>query len=242
MSEFWRDSLFLFRREWRKDRRLLLWSLFFMVYTGGCISLLVYSRQESDAVKSMNVLLDFLLLMMAPMTGFCFSRGHLHYFRDDSYTQKLYYLKTLPIRPNVIISARVVQLLVYILINSVLMYGTLYIATGGLDSSLRFADYIAFVLTWTGYSFAASAYYLYFEFLRSGKVYMWMSFVLMGLCALAAVVILLLDGGLVNYTIDMSGRYGLLSPLMWASLLIGAAILYLSGRHIAQKIETRDLV
>ncbi|WP_138495039.1 hypothetical protein [Paenibacillus pinistramenti] len=242
MGGVWRDSVFLLKKEMHTDWKYWFWNLFFMAYTAGCISLLVYSMNDSEAERSMGAVLDFMFLVMTPLSGIWFCRSSLRYLKEDSYTQKLFYFKILPIPLGSVVLSRIIQGLCALLINGVILYTLIYIFTDGLNGAVGLAVYLPFILTWAGYGLIINAYYIYFEFLSSGKVYLWMSFVHMGGCAVITAVVALYHGNVLLYTIEASERFGFLSPLMWGSLLLGGLVLVLTGRLVTRKIAARDMV
>lgn len=235
----WKDSMVLLGKEWQSDRRYLIWNVVFTVYLGGWIGLMLSGDGSS---RSMLGLMDFIFLTVAPITGFFFSKRSFRYLKDDSYTQMLLYYRILPIPLKSVIVSRMLQALAVLVVNGALFYVTLYFSSGGLKHSVHGADYIAFALTWAGVGLIMTGPYIFFEFLGSGIAYLWACFGHMAIAVIAAVIIALFKGNLFSFTVEISGQYGLLSPLMWGCLIAGAAVLALFGRIVMRKLEVRDLV
>ncbi|WP_223067079.1 hypothetical protein [Paenibacillus caui] len=238
----WKDSMILMKKEWDTERFTLLWNFVFMIYTAGGISLLLFGSRSDEAADILSPAVDFMFLIFAPITGSYFSRRSFRYLKDDSYTQMLLYYRILPIPLQSIVFSRFLQAVAALIFNGLVYYATIYFLSGGLNDRIHGFDYAAFALTWTGYGLVTTGLYIYFEFLRSGRTYMWMSFAHMGIAVLAAIAIMMMKGSLLGYTLQVSRHFGLLSPLMWGSLVLGAISLALFYRVILRKLEVRDLV
>ncbi len=240
--EGWKDAWVIFKKDVCSDRFYLIWNVLFMLYFGGMFSTMLYSVVHSD--DAFHSLADCLMLVLIPMIGFYFSRRSFSYLREDSYTQMLWYYHTLPIPVRTIIKSRYLQLIAALLFNGTFFFGVIFVIfwLGGLDINLGPFQYIAFALTWIGYALLINGLYIYMELLNKGKTYFWLSCVLMLSVVVISVVITLLHGNLLKYTMDVSARYALLSPLMWGTLLVGALGAYGMGLQTMRKLNKRDLV
>ncbi|MCM3042616.1 hypothetical protein M3201_23450 [Paenibacillus motobuensis] len=240
--EGWKDAWIIFKKDVCSDRFYLIWNVLFMLYFGGMFSAMLYSVVKFD--DAFRPLADCLMLVFIPMIGFYFSRRSFSYLKEDSYTQMLWYYHTLPIPVRTIMKSRYIQLVVAILFNGILFFGAIVFIfwLGGLETSLSPVQYISFALTWIGYALFINGLYIHMEFLNRGRIYFWLSCVLMLSMVVVSVVITLFHGNLLKYTIDISARYALLSPLMWGSLLIGALGAYWMGIQTIRKLNKRDLI
>lgn len=140
--------------------------------------------------------------------------------------------------------SRHLQLITSTIFNGFIFFGTIFLIhwIWKLDMNMGIVQFIAFAVTWLGYTLCINGLYIYMELLKKGKVYFWLSMILMLGTVVVSVAISIFNGSLVRYTIDLSVRYSLLSPLMWGSLLIGFVMLYLMGILTVRKLNDRDLI
>ncbi|AWB43271.1 hypothetical protein DCC85_02855 [Paenibacillus sp. CAA11] len=237
----WKSSLALVKRDLGSEGLYLIWNVIFMVYTGACISLWLFTN-DPEAHFIQNSVIDFLMLIFTPMICFQYSRRSFRYLKDDSYTQMLLYYRSLPIPLKVIMQSRALKSLLSLAMNGTLFFATMYLASYRLRGDLNIWEFVAFALTWSGYGLLATGPYIYYEFLKSGRTYLKLSFLYMGLLLVAAVLISLTGFNIFRAVLEMSQRFGLLSPLMWGSLLVGAAGLWFTCKVTVRKLGARDLV
>ncbi|MHA0857114.1 hypothetical protein ACH8E3_09555 [Paenibacillus sp. CMAA1364] len=223
----------------RSDKYLIIYSILFMGYIGLILGTLVVEMY--DPKDTFNPSVDILFLTLIPMLGFYFSRHAFKYLTEDSYTQMLIYLRTLPISPQVIMCYRYIQMLIAFAINGVIVFSIIY-GFGRLGTGVSIGDYICFTLTWIGYALAVTGIYIHLEFTCSGKKYFWMSMVIMGASVIVGMTIQLFDGNLLLYTLRMSQEWGTRSPVMWGALLVGVISLALMRKLTIRRLQERDLL
>lgn len=236
----WKDAWFIFKKDLRNDRLYLIWNVIFMLYVALMLGSLVGAREETDYI--MNPMSDFLMLMMVPFTGFFFTRRSFNYIKEDSYTQMLRYYRVLPIPLKTVIRSRLIQLGAAMLLNGILFYGSLYLVTYLMNGSgMGLGPYLGFCFTWMGYGLLINGLFIYFELLMKGKVYLWLTFLIMLVLGVVAFVTNWQGGNLFSFTLDNSRRYVLLSPLMWGSLIGGGLGLALLCSVTLRRLTKRDL-
>lgn len=210
-----------------------------MVYTGVMLSIMIMGKEVSTGI--FDPLLDFILLLLIPMTGFYFSRRSFHYIKDDSYTKMLWYYRTLPIPIESVMKARVIQLLVAVAGNSVILFTTLYISSSLMRSNLSIGEMIVFAITCNGFAILCNTVYIYFELLASGRKYLLITSIIMIITALSSVVSNLYNFSIFTSTISVSREYGLLSPYMWGALILGLLLLNVTTKVVGHRLSMRDL-
>ncbi|MGP0587038.1 hypothetical protein [Paenibacillus timonensis] len=236
----WKDAWFIFAKDLRNDRLFLIWNVIFMLYVALMLGALVGAREETDYI--MNPMSDFLMLMMVPFTGFFFTRRSFNYIKEDSYTQMLRYYRVLPIPLKTVIRSRLIQLGAAMLLNGILFYGSFYLVTYLMDDNwMGLGAFLGFSLTWMGYGLLVNGLFIYSELLMKGKVYLWLTFLLMLVLGVVAIVTNWLGGNLFSFTLENSRRYVLLSPLMWGSLVGGGLGLALLCSVTLRRLTKRDL-
>lgn len=219
---------------------MVIVSLIFMGYIGVMISTLIGSQYQHQ--NELIPIADIILLTLMPTLGFYFSKKSFKYLTEDSYTQMLIYLRTLPISPKVIMCYRYIQMLIAFMINSVIVFSIIYGVSYQLRSEISIGNYICFALTWIGYALGITGVYIHFEFTSSGRKYFWLSMMSMGITIIVGITIWLLDGNLLLYTVRMSQEWGILSPVMWGALVGGMISLVLMGKVTFRRLQHRDLL
>jgi hypothetical protein len=102
-------------------------------------------------------------------------------------------------------------------------------------------QYLAFALSCTGYGLLITGLYIYGEFLFSGKKYLLLSFMFLPIAVVISVLIRLSGNYGFWYVIHYSKLWGLLSPIMWISVIAGLAALWVFSRLTLKKLALRDL-
>ncbi|WP_179281417.1 hypothetical protein [Paenibacillus sp. XY044] len=234
-----KDAWMMVRKDLRGEKKYLLWSFIFAAYMGGTTGIMMLGREEA---RTLGPVADFILLMLIPMLGFYFSRRSFKYLTEDSYTQMLAFFRVLPISNRVVLAYRVMQSALAFVVNGIIFFIILHFVPGTLLEQMRVGHYLAFALTWIGYGFMMTGPYIYFEFSNHGKAYLLSTLIFLAGSVVAAAAIFAAGGNLLMYTVEVSERWGLLSPVMWGMLLAGAISLVLCSIGTLRRLESRDLV
>lgn len=225
------------RSQMSKDRLQWLWSALFMIYTGGMSGVMFLGQQQTDII---NPVVDSFFLIMLPFQGFMFCRRSFRYIQEDSYTQMLAYYRRIPIPEQVVMWSRLQQSLMAFTYNGIFFYGSLYVVNLHAEG-FRWDQYLAFSLTCTGYGLLVTGFYIYGEFLNSGKKYLLLSMLFIPFAIVISILIRISGSYGLRIVMDGSKSWGLLSPIMWISLVAGVAGLWLSSRFTLKKLVHRDL-
>lgn len=233
----WKQAWWLTRSQMSKDRLQWLWSALFMIYTGGMSGVMFLGQQQTDII---NPVVDSFFLIMLPFQGFMFCRRSFRYIQEDSYTQMLAYYRRIPIPEQVVMWSRLQQSLMAFTYNGIFFYGSLYVVNLHAEG-FRWDQYLAFSLTCTGYGLLVTGFYIYGEFLNSGKKYLLLSTLFIPFAIGISILIRMSGSYGLRIVMDGSKSWGLLSPIMWISLVAGVAGLWLSSRFTLKKLVHRDL-
>lgn len=166
----------------------------------------------------------------------------MKYLADDTYTRMLAYMRTLPVPAEVILCKRKLNMLFAFILNSTLYFGLIYVLSPNIRSELPVAAYLAFVFTWIGFGLVIAGLFIFIELLFSGKAYFIFMTIFMFLALGAAGLVKLAGGNLLLASVAVSKEWGLLSPLMWVSLLLGIVSVQLFSRWTIHRLKSRDLV
>ncbi|MFD1774012.1 hypothetical protein [Paenibacillus rhizophilus] len=239
----WKDSWFMLRGDLRGDKIRLMFTALFtivaMTYLGGLMGLLI---NDSAETHQRSVLPDYLLLAMIPSLGYAYSRRAIKSWSEDSYTKMLAYLRSLPIPLNAVLCKRKLQSVMCFALNGVLFFGLVYALAGHLRASISPLGYVVFSFTWIGYGLAVTGLFIFIEFLYSGKAYFWLLLLIMLVSFGVAMLVEFTGGNLLFYSLACSKEWGLLSPLMWGTLLAGTVSVQLFSRWTIHRLKSRDLV
>lgn len=234
-----KDAWMMVRKDLHSEKRYLLWSIIFAAYMGGTTGVMMLGSEEA---RSLGPVADFILLMLVPMLGFYFSRRSFKYLTEDSYTRMLAFFRVLPISNGVVLVYRVIQSVLAFAVNGIIFFVIMYCVQGTLLDHMRFDHYLAFALTWVGYGLMMTGPYIYFEFSNHGKAYLLSTLIFLVGSVVAAAAVFAAGGNLLVYTMEVSKRWSLLSPVMWGILLAGVISLVLCSIGTLRRLESRDLV
>lgn len=238
-----KHAWFMVRADLRGDKlhllKVLVFSILFMGYLGTMTATFTEDALGTGAGRGLS---DFLMISFIPFLGFALSRRTLKYLSEDSYTRMLAYMRSLPVPAAVILSKRKLSAVLAFCLNGVLFFGLIYAISANIRTELTGISYLVFAITWIGFGLMMTGIYIFVEFLVSGKAYFWITALLMLLSLGVALLIYWADGNLLLYSISCSKEWGLLSPLMWGTLLLGTASLQLFTKWTIHRLKSRDLV
>lgn len=235
------QAMKIISKDLRNDKLQIVWTIIFMLYMATVLSFFVNSMfQEPEFV---NPFADFLMLVFIPMLGFIFSRRSFKYLTEDSYTQMLFYYRSIPVPTEAVIMSRALMGIGAFIVNGTIFFGVTYAIASDLRANMSLASYVAFGLTWIGIGILINGSYVYFECMKNGKSYFWTNFLFTLVFAISILGLFFIGFrfSLFNYLIDVSGKWKLLSPYMWGSLIIGILGYALMCRLTYKRIRLRDL-
>jgi hypothetical protein len=238
-----RDSWFIICSDFRGDKLKVLGTfvttIIFMGYLAVMMSLVT---NDVLANQDRTMLADFLLLSLMPLIGVSFSRRSMKYWSEDSYTRMLAYLRALPIPVTVVLTRRKFQAIGSFTVNGVLFFGIVYILGENYRKGMTLPAFIAFAMTWIGVGLIVSGLYIFIEYLFSGKVYLGLTVLIVVASWAISFLVMLGGGNLFLYSISLSKEWGLLSPIMWGTLLLGTISVQLFSKWTIHRLKSRDLV
>ena len=238
-----RDSWFIIRSDFRGDKLKVLGTfvttIIFMGYLAGMTSLVT---NDVLADQDRTMIADFLFLSFIPLLGFSFSRRSMKYWSEDSYTRMLAYLRSLPIPITVVLTRRKFQAIGSFALNGTLFFGIVYLLGENFRKELALPSFIAFAITWIGVGLIVSGLYIFIEYLFSGKAYLGLTVLIVVVSWGISFLVLLGGGNLFLYSISISKEWGLLSPIMWGSLLLGTISVQLFSKWTIHRLKSRNLI
>ncbi|UQZ34666.1 hypothetical protein C2I18_14715 [Paenibacillus sp. PK3_47] len=239
-----KHALVIARSELRGDRLNLVWILLWaIIFMGGYMGMMTGSMLNTVLEDGeVRLAADVMLLTFVPMLGLTFSKRTMKYLSEDTYTRILAYMRSLPVPIEVVMCKRKLQAAGSFILNGIMFFGLVYAVSSNMRQEMPFTDYLAFTLTWVGYGLTVTGLFIFFELLFSGKLYCIYIFSIMALVIGLAVLITFNGGNLFLYSISVSQEFGLLSPLMWSTLLLGTLSVQLFSKWTIHRLKSRDLV
>lgn len=238
-----KNAWVIVRSDFKGDRLKLLWALLFAVVFMGYMAALAGMVLDDAMDRGEGRLLsDVLLVTIISMLGITFSRRNMKYLADDTYTRMLAYMRSLPVPAEVILCKRKLNTLFAFILNSTLYFGLIYTIGANIRSELPVTAYLAFALTWIGCGLVIAGIYIFIEFSFSGKAYFLIMIIVIFLAIGIAGLVYLAGDNMLLASVSVSKEWGLRSPLMWGSLLLGIVSVQLFSRWTIHRLKSRDLV
>ncbi|MEK3875004.1 hypothetical protein [Paenibacillus sp. FSL M7-0420] len=231
------------RSEFRGDRWKLLWALLFAIVFMGYFSAITGMVIDDTLTgHDKQLLSDFLMVTTMLMLVITFSRRTMKYISEDSYTRMLAYMRALPVPLAAVLCKRKLDTLFAVAMNSTIYFSLLYALNPGIRAELPLTSYLAFAFTWIGYSLIIAGMYIIIEFSVSGVIYFWSISVILLLALGVSGMVYLTGGSILLATVAVSKEWGLFSPLMWGTLVLGVLSIQLFSRWTLHRLKSRDLV
>lgn len=240
MQQVLHNAMKIVKKDFASDKLQMIWTILFMLYMGFATSVVI-NVQFEHLDEYNNPFVDFIMVLFAPFVGFLFNRKSFKYLNEDSYTRMLYFYRSIPVPASAIFVSRIINSLIAFAINSIVFYGIIYAIGNHLRGVMDIPHYIAFMLTWVGVGFLLTGPYIYWEHMCSGKVYLRNTVLLNLLIAGVVAVLSLLGYSIFEFVANASMKWGLLSPVMWGSLIAGLASMMLMSKLTYIRQQTRDL-
>ncbi|MFD0712772.1 ABC-2 transporter permease [Paenibacillus sp. GCM10027626] len=183
---------------------------------------------------------DFVFLTVIPSLGFTMNFAALRYWKNDTYSNKLAYWRTLPISLNSIVFARMALLVVILILMSLFYFSLEYVLLKQMQDMMGFSQYLNFVLFWVGYALLMGSTYMYWELSSNGKTYFmicWAYFLVYGALLL---ILGLLDIKPLNLSLKWAIEYNWTGSLVMAAA--GLLSLFTMGHLLRKRLEVRSIL
>lgn len=240
MQQVLHNAMKIVKKDFASDKLQFIWTILFMLYMGFAASVAI-NEQFEHLKEYTSLFVDFIMVIFAPFMGMLFTRKSFKYLSEDSYTRMLYFYRSIPVPSSAIFVSRFINSLIAFGVNSLVYYGFIYAIGNHLRGTMAIPEYIAFALTWVGIGFLLTGPNIYWEHMCSGKIYLRNNFLMMGATVVPIITLSLLGYSIFRFTANASMKWGLLSPVMWGSLIIGLGTMVLMSRLTYLRQQTRDL-
>lgn len=180
---------------------------------------------------------DILMLTCMSAMGFMMTKEYRTYWSHDTFSKRVLFLRTMPIRVEELVLGRFQTLLVSLLSISIIFFGALYFIAGFRDR-LDLLQYVEWIILWLCFGIIMGGFYVYAELGGSGKRYMLVCSVGGIGTILLAVVAGMTGLGIVIKSVELVERFGILVPLL--SLLLTVPITMGWIRMTERRVRSRE--
>lgn len=165
------------------------------------------------------------------------SREYLRIFSEDAFSERLVFVRGLPISAATMVLGRMMSLSFSFPFNTPAFFIPVYLISNLKNLGWNF---LWFVAVWFGFSLLGIGISLLAEFTISGRAYVWMTFI--GVFLLIFVLIVLeftVELRAVSRIAGLVESYGPLPAVV--SILFGAVMLWIMAKMTIRRVERRDL-
>ena len=217
----------------------LLFGLFALIYLGQLFDgeASIRTAENSSLIVSSNV---FFLAIISGLAVNSFSKEYLYSWGRNNFSDRLTFLRSLPISNRTMVTNRLLTLLVALSINTVLFFLPPYLLSESLSAGLGPIQYLWFILIWASYALIGAGFYVYMEFNASGRAYnITMLLLLAPIIFVGGTAALVFDVSFLSSVAELALSYG---PLLAIPIfLLGFIWLLVCCRTTVRHIEKRNL-
>ncbi|QJD86824.1 hypothetical protein [Cohnella herbarum] len=227
---------------WRRERFGMVFTLLFSVYLGFIISTTVDALLDSseEVPKWLNVMADWIYLMMFPTFGMVMNKAAWGMWRDDFYSKRLAHWRSMPIPAASIVKARMLQSAIMLPVIGTVFMVLQYAVAPHLRESVSPLQWIENGIVWACYGLVLIAVYVWLELGFSGKWYCIYYFGIMFLMAVVSIVLTWQGIYLFQEVLGIILRgYG--GVLIAGMAIAAGAALWLSHRMTINRIRARSM-
>lgn len=241
----WRSARWLAKKELRRTwLSYILTALVALLFGLFAIQFLNDLQTVTSPDRAASAAVDiFFVFGLSALATNAFSRDYL-YSLGDSFSKRLYFLRSLPISIGALVASRPLTMLLALALNSLVFFAAIRGISGSsgvqIVQRLGTGEYLTFAGIWLGYVLVCAGAWLYGEFGLHGRTFNWIT---IGIMAFVFVLLVLaetlLDVRIVLTTIQLAEAYG---PLLGLPVLFfGVLALTLSGWATGWRLKRRDL-
>ncbi|WP_169087965.1 hypothetical protein [Paenibacillus sp. PL91] len=237
--ELWKGAWYLAKHELARDRWKSLFSILFIGYLLLFTVPLLNDVIDGDKERALYWAADFIYLTLMPCMGFILNQTMMRYWKDNSYTKKLAYWRTLPISSKQIALGRIMQLAIVLFATQFLFFIAQFILVRNMGADISTLHFALYGLFWFGYSLTMAIAYVYWEVGHSGKIYF--------LFNMAYIFVLLVFS--LGLTVLMHGNIVVVSLqaitnghwwIALATIAISVAAIFIGVNRIENRLEKRS--
>lgn len=236
----WQGARHIAQHELKRGWGGMLLTMLFVIYLTVILSPLIDNVLSDPEADFPIWMIDFMYFTLMPNFGYLMNRTIFSYWRDDSFTKKLAYWRSLPIPFSHMTAGRLLMMLCMTLISWILFFGVQYAMIHDLREQVSLLLYFYGSLFWLGYSIIMGTVFIYWEQGFGGKVFFimcWVSFLLYGLITYA---VHSFTPSLVAAMLE-SSKEGF-GPLPLLAILLAVIVLWVGQITITRKIARRSLL
>lgn len=237
----WRGAWYLAKHEIRRN----FWgNALVLIIIGYLLMFLV--PMTSETVKdgfsgNMNWTLDFLMIALLPCLGLISGQMMTAYWKQDLFTKKIIYWRTMPISLRQIALGKLIQMAMMLLATHTVFFILYFAGLRMLEVDIPITGSILNALFWFSYSLVCSTLYIYLEVSYSGKMYTVFCFITTFVFLAATLLYSNLYGASLVIIIlesSMNGNWW----LAFIGIAIGAAAFFIGLSAMEKRLRSRAFV
>ncbi|KHF38534.1 hypothetical protein [Halalkalibacter okhensis] len=243
------QALWLVKKDMRYTWKGFIFTVVAVVFFGLFTAIFLEQAARAlfgDGVMYYNeIVLDIFFVAIVPSLAAIFMSGPYLSFqtiKDDPFTKRMAFLRTLPIPVTVIALSKTLMMLITLLIMSTIFYGAMAFALP--DSFFTYVtlpEFFVFILLWFGYSLALGGMNPYIEYGTSGKVLHLLPFVWIALMfGLFFSFRHIVGHSIVEWSLLLVKDFGWFSAIV--SIIIGVMGCFLWHKLLMRRLKKRDYV
>lgn len=241
--KLWSRAWKLTKGELIRQRYGAVFSLFYNVYMSGMIGA-IYNDMDKSPKSSTDwriegILLNLLMIIVVANMGFVFSKDYFSYFKNDTFTRKLRFWRSLPIDVMEIAVGRIQQMLIVCCVMAVPVFLPAYLISAPLREHLQPLNYVGFSLMWMMFGLFFGGLFLYCEYGTAGRKYFKVSVITVLAITAIAGILGGSDTNLVVETVRLIRSWSWL-PLLPVGACCGCFLIFIKN-SVARKLAHRDL-
>jgi hypothetical protein len=167
----WKGAWYLTKHELAKDRWKSLFTILFVGYLLLFTVPLLNDVVNGDRDTMLYWAADFVYLTILPCMGFVLNQTMMRYWKDNSYTKKMAYWRTLPISSKQIALGRIMQLTIVLVVTQLIFFILQFLIIRSMGAEISVLHFVLYAIFWFGYSLSMAIAYIYWEVGHSGKMY-----------------------------------------------------------------------
>lgn len=242
MAATWRNAWWLAGREARRAWAGYLLTAGATLLIGLFASVLAeiaYVDRPRANPRLNNYLVDMMFLLILANLGQPWLGGDYYQVWRDPFSQRLAFLRALPIPLRELVLSRVLRLVATLVLLAPLFFLPLYRFSEDLRARIDPSHFLTFAAIWCGWGLLMGGLGLYLEWATSGKALFAAQLVWSLALALLPVAPALAGRRIVRGTVEAAQAYGAFAATL--ALLAGAAGLALAGWATGRRLARRDL-
>lgn len=234
----WRNAWWIVKHDLKRVKAGLFWSFVMNLYFsffGGIMARRILQADDWNGFD--QFMADVIFLTCMSCLGFILTREYRNYWRNDVFTKRMLFMRTLPISAKELVTARFTLMGISLAVTSAIFFIPFYFIAA-ISRALSLLQFMGLVFVWISYGALMGALYISVEMLASGKTYLAVStigaFAYLGIAGLGW----LFGFGIFSSSLEMVRSGGAILPAV--SVIFAVTGVFGIMRVVEKRILTRE--